>query len=416
MIYNTFLFFAALLLIPKFLWDFLLHKKYRSSFLERFGIKVPNLDKIRGKKPIWIHAVSLGEVKAAAPFIHQILKEDPKAVICLSTTTETGQAEAKKHFPHLGAHFFLPLDFSFIIRRLVKQIDPQILILVEGDFWYHLLKAVPQAVVINGKISEASLRRFQLIPSFSRKLFSEIDFFCVQNETYQKRFISLGVDPKKIGVTGNLKLDHLPVKVDKDGLKKELGIQGPVVTLASTHAPEEEELLAALERVFNAMESLTLIVVPRHPERFDTVASLLEKKGISFFRYSERSERKGNERILLVDALGILTHFYQISDIAIVGGSFGSHVGGHNVFEPAALGIPTLFGPHMASQKDLVKIVVEAGIGFQVELTNLGSTVKELLSTSSLQIRQSGRKLGEMMQGSTLKTWTFLKEFFNPLA
>jgi len=408
-LYNLALLLLGICTLPKLFWDWVRHHKYRASLGERLGFKLPQIPERQGHPRIWIHSISMGETKAVIPLVRKIQSEMPEALFYFSTTTETGQQEAKKSLSNLEACFFLPIDFSWIVKKLVSHVKPDILILVESDFWYNLLQAVPKAVVVNGKISETSFKRFRRVPRFARKLFSRLSLFCLQSERYRDRFLQLGADVEKIVVTGNLKFDQPIHKIDQVAFKQELGIDGPVVTLASTHAPEEEELLSALEAAVIKFPNLKIVVVPRHPERFEAVAGLLEKKGISFYRYSDRTAQKGNERVILINAMGVLNACYQISDVAIVAGSFGSLVGGHNIFEPAALGIPTLFGPHMESQHDLVDLVVSAGAGRQVELDNLASQVCEILSNPSTQMHTAGLKLAQEMYGSTDRTWDALR-------
>lgn len=362
---------------------------------------------------IWVHSISLGETKAVAPLIKKLQQQYPNATILISTITDTGYEESKK----LGADFifYLPLDFSWTIRKLMNQIKPDLLILMEGDFWFNLITLAPRVALVNGRISEKSLSRFQKVPFFSRPLFHKIELLCVQSALYRDRFLTLGIDPHCITVTGNLKFDqHFP-HIDKAKWAHDLGLLATdrVLTIGSTHDPEEELLLTALAPLLQKFPQLKVLLVPRHPERFSAVADLLERKGIDFNRLSSPL-KDPNRRVTLVDAMGVLSACYQLSELAIVGGSFITRLGGHNIFEPAALGVPVLFGPSMYSQKDLVDLVVDAGAGWQVTLDNVTSVVNELLSFPTSTMREAGLKLADEVHGSTKRTLEALEKFLTP--
>jgi 3-deoxy-D-manno-octulosonic-acid transferase len=412
-IYDALLFVFGVATLPKLIWNFCIHKKYRRSLAARVGLKIPNLPLKSGGSRIWIHAVSVGETRAVSSLLKKIQKEVPEASIFFSTTTETGQEEARRLYPDLAGYFFLPLDFSWIIRRFVPLCDPHLLILVESDFWYNIVTSVPQVVVVNGKMSVKSQHRFQWVQFFTKRLFSPIHLFCLQSERYRDRFLSLGIDPQKLVVTGNLKFDTLPLHIDTTQWRQTLGIlpEDRVVTVGSTHANEEEEILKVLEPLMAAFPHLKILIVPRHPERFSSVAGMLEKKGIAFSRYSEPQKMDPKSRVVLVDAMGVLSSCYQVSELAIVGGSFVTHVGGHNIFEPAAFGVPVLFGPHMHTQKDLTQLILQAEAGVEVTLDQLASTVYKYLQNPPLDMRQAGLQLAKEIHGATDRTWEALKPF-----
>jgi len=413
LIYNLALLLYTALCFPKFLWEALRHQKHRKSFLEKLGLKIPVFNLPADSVRIWVHSISMGETKAVAPLVQQIRQQMPQASIVISTTTETGLGEAKRSMPELDNYFYLPLDFSWTIKKLVRRIKPDLLILVESDFWYNLVSHNKKVVLVNGKISETSQSRFKRFSFFSDRLFSQVDLFCLQSHRYASRFETLGVAPDKIVVTGNLKFDQPFPHIDIQRWKSDLGIQpqDKVITLGSTHDPEEEQLITELEPLLELFPTLKILLVPRHPERFNTVAALLEKKKIPFARFSDHLPKQGSERIILIDAMGVLSACYQLSDIAIVGGSYVSHVGGHNIFEPAALGIPVLFGPHMETQKDLVDIVTQGGAGKQVAMAEMRSTVEQMLADPPLAMKQAGLKLAEEVHGATQRTWNSIQSF-----
>lgn len=408
-IYNIALLLVLLVALPKHLWDMIWKNKHRRSFLEKLGFKLPTFSLPEKGMRIWVHSISVGETKAVAPLVDQLKHEFPQASIVISTTSETGNAEARRSMPGLQHYFYLPIDFSWAIKRLASRIKPDLLILVESDFWYNLITYNKNAILVNGKLSEHSLKRFKWAPFFTKRLFGALKLFCLQSQRYARRFEALGIPPSKIVVTGNLKFDQPFPHIDKTRWKNDLGIAETdrVITLGSTHEGEEEMLLSVLEKI----PGLKILLVPRHPERFDSVAALLEKKGIPFARFSDHQPKARNEKVILIDAMGILSACYQLSNIALVGGSFVSHVGGHNIFEPAALGIPVLFGPYMESQKDLVEIVLSAGAGKQITLDQLAPTIEEMLHSSSTAMHEAGLKLASEVHGATQRTCDAIRPF-----
>lgn len=389
------------------------HGKYRGVLLSKWGLKLPPSLSIDDRPIIWLHAVSLGETKAAIPLWATIHKELPSARMLFSATTETGLAAGGKVFPGAERHFLLPIDLRFVVRRLVKRLRPQLLLLVEGDLWYHLLSEVRAAggrvALVNGKISERSCRRYSLVPHFTRMLLSQIDRFSLQSAEFEKRFLRLGVDPERIAVTGNLKLDLRPTPtapLEAEKLKQRLQLKKDerVITIASTHEGEERMLLEAL-----ASSSCHILLAPRHPERFAAVAALLSLMGLQFSRWSETEVL--DQPIVLVDAMGILASCYLLSDLAIVGGSFVPGIGGHNILEPIQHGVPVLFGPHMEAQQQLRDMVLQAGAGVSGDSATLPSFLASLLQDRQQieAMRRAGVQLVSSLSGVAAATWQQLQ-------
>ncbi len=411
--YDVGLTVLMILSLPKLLWQWFVVGKYRHSLKARLGITLPSFSPKRGQRVVWIHAVSVGEARAVIPLFQKIQKQYPDAAIVISSTTETGQAEARRSMGSAQAHFFLPFDFSLAIRRMMNRVRPTTLILSESDFWYHLLKIAKergtQVALVNGKVSERSTKRFQKIPFFADRLFSLFDILCVQSPAYLKRFLSIGIPPEKLFVTGNLKFDILLQKmgtIEKEAFLGTLNIKDtdPVVVIGSTHAPEEDWLISALDPLWKQIPNLKLLLVPRHPERFNEVARLLNAKKLPFSRYSEKQCK---EPLILIDAMGLLNSCYQIATVAIVAGSFTSHIGGHNIFEPVMYQVPVLFGPHMYGQPDLKEQVLTAQAGLEVTLEELPQALLKILQTPSLhaQYAKACERLSQSVQGATSRTF-----------
>lgn len=382
-----------LLISPKLLYDRIRRGKKHPGFSARLGFSLPDL---KGKT-IWIHAVSVGEVKAAQPLLRILKKEFPHHSFLITTTTATGQAEAKRSLTAADAFSYAPIDFKWVVRRWVKKVRPEMYILLESDFWPQLLSELKKGgcknILVSGKLSERSFRRFKWVSPFAKKLFSLFDLLCVQNEEHLNRFRFFS--PKKLCVTGNLKLDIEPQPVDLKVWRQKLPV-GSAITVSCTHAPEEEWLLDRIPG--------TIFLAPRHPERFAEAAQLLERKQIPFVRWSQLDQRRGGERVILVDAMGQLPICYSLSHLAIVGGSFVDGIGGHNVLEPCLYGIPVLFGPYMHTQMEFSKRVQEAGAGIQVPIERVKETVEEILRTREKEMRSRAVHLIESSRGSASRT------------
>ncbi len=353
MLYNLALLIGILFALPKWLSQ----AKYRGTILERLGFRLPQAST---KKPvIWIHMVSMGETKAMSA-TYQFLKEKcPNGDFYLSSTTKTGHQEAKRSLTGATAYFLLPLDLSWIMKKLTDRIQPTLFILSESDFWPHVLAAIKkrggEIILLNGKISPTSVSRFSKFPRFAKKTFQNIDHFYLQNEEYARSFASLNIPQEKISITGNLKLTNPLISLSNDEKqswrrKFNIGPEETVITLGSTHEGEEELLL-------QHMPKAKILIVPRHPERFSNVKKFIAKTH--------------NPDFIVVDQMGILSTCYQLSDLAIVGGSFLPGVGGHNIFEPIQANIPVIFGPYMETQKELVHLILNANAGIQTPIEDL---------------------------------------------
>jgi 3-deoxy-D-manno-octulosonic-acid transferase len=399
--YNLFLHFLGLFFLPILLYRSIVQGKYRKSLKYRFGVGFPRIDK--GEKTlIWVHAVSVGETKAVASLVRR-LKNDGNIII-LSCITETGHAEGARSIPEADYHLYLPLDLPYIIKPIVRRCRPDMVILCETDFWWNFLsesKGVgAEVLLVNGKLSERSLLRYSKIPWAAREVFSLFSCFCVQNKVYADRFVQVAVPEDKICVTGNLKFDdsytflsekELGVWRHKLGIKKEQ----PVVVLGSTHETEETGLLKAMEKVWEHFPDMMVLLVPRHPERFDYVRQLV----------------KGNNKVVLIDKMGCLREIYQLGDIAIVGGSFVT-VGGHNILEPVRYGIPVMFGPYMHSQPGMEDLVLEYGVGVKTELFDVADNVIKLLfnEKNKKSVRSDCERLFNDVKGSVDKTFMKIVE------
>ncbi len=351
----------------------------------------------------WVHAVSVGETKAVAPIARR-LKEQGGTLI-VSSVTATGHAEAKRSISEADHYIYLPFDIPFVMRRLVGRVRPKLLVMSETDYWPVFMNEVKRCggkiAVVNAKLSERTFKRRWL----TCRLLRPVDFFCVQGETYAKRFRELGIGEERLSVTGNLKYDAVPTMEGSDELRKRLKLgDGPVITLGSTHDTEEKQLLAAIAPLLEKHPTLKVLIVPRHPERFDQVAAMTDG------RYTK--PLSGDERTICIDAMGVLNPCYHLSTIAIVAGSYTEKVGGHNILEPIWFGVPTIFGPHMYSQPDLAALLLEHKAGEQVSIEELSGRLDTLLTDGEARakLQQSGAQLLTQIAGSVDRTWDALQK------
>lgn len=424
-IYNGALALIALLAFPKLLYQRMVYKKHRGTFWQRWGLRLPAVTK--DDRPwVWIHAVSMGEVKAVASLAKLLKESFPHIRLVVSSVTATGYETIEQCLPMADYRLYFPFDFSFVARRVVSHFHPTLVVLSEGDLWFQFLQAAKQEgaiiALVNGKMSQRSLHRYRWAPWFSHRLFGLIDIYCVQNECYRERFVAVGVPNEKISVTGNLKLDaEYPILSAETAAqwRTRLGIEpgDQVLIIGSTHDLEEKAFINLLKGLWRKLPTLKVMLVPRHPERFDEVAALLEQEGVPLLRWSQPQKRQGNERLVLVDTVGVLRQCYQLADVAIVAGSYTDKVGGHNIIEPCGYEVPVIFGPYMHSQQELVDLVLTYQAGLSVPLDQLEQVLLTLFSdpVARRRLGDGGRRLIGSFAGATKKTLDEITESLDPL-
>lgn len=346
-LYSLFYTLAFILMSPLLL---LRQEKYAAGFNERLG-NYPEF-KNDGRPVIWLHCVSVGETNAARPLVEQLLAAFPDHRLVFSTTTRTGQELARSIFKDKAdAVFYFPFDWKFTVRRALRHFGPSVILMMETEIWprFFLESHVSGAkiAIVNGRLSGKSFRRYSHVRSFVRRVLSFIDLALMQDEKDAERMGSLGVDANKITVSGNLKFD-LSMDEKESALtemfRTRFGIDGtrPLIVAASTHEPEEEWVLNALDL---SGYPFRLLFAPRHPERFDAVAKTLSETQYSLIRRSNYpTEADKNADVILLDSIGELRAVYPLADIVFVGGSLIPH-GGQSVLEPASAGKPVVIGP-----------------------------------------------------------------------
>jgi 3-deoxy-D-manno-octulosonic-acid transferase len=337
------------------------------------------------ERTLWCHAVSVGEVKAVKPML-VLLEEDTrtKGRVVLSTVTVTGQDTAQRECGFVRRIFYFPLDVPFVVDRAIRRVNPEIFITAETEIWPNFFSAcfrrgVP-VIVVNGRISDSSFPRYLRFRWFFRPIIERVSLYLMQSEEDARRILEMGARPGTVKVTGNMKYDRVPETVALPDAVRRWAKNGFLLVAGSTHEGEEEIVLDALG--VRADNSILIALVPRHPERFDDVAGLLEKRAVPFTRYSEILKGKAiKDDILLVDAMGLLDGFYALADVAFVGGSLVP-VGGHNLLEPAMHGIPVLTGPYTHNFKNITTALLEGdGCAVVYDPESINKSIQQLKNT-----------------------------------
>jgi 3-deoxy-D-manno-octulosonic-acid transferase len=376
---------------------------YRMHLGERFGLG-PYLD----APSLWVHAVSVGEVSAAAALVRALRARHPGLPCVLTTATPTGRAQAATLFGADVDVRFLPYDTPGAVRRFLARIRPRAAIIMETELWPNLLRecgrrGVP-VLFASARLAARSVPRYRRFGTlFSAGVRGA--WVAAQSAADAERFVALGADPGRTRVVGNVKFDmQLGEAVAEKGRELQLHYLGarPVWTAGSTHEGEEELLLDAHAVLGHTVPGALLVLAPRHPQRFEGVAALLERRRLIFERRSGTQAVRAESQVLLLDTMGELTAFYAAADAAFVGGSLVP-VGGHNLLEPASLGVPVITGPHTQNGSEIARLLIEAGGAFEVaDGTALAAAAERLLADPALRERMgaSARRFVESHRGS----------------
>jgi 3-deoxy-D-manno-octulosonic-acid transferase len=359
-LYSILLGVGFVLALPWFLWKGRRTGKYLRTFRERMG-RLPVYLNVDGERSIWIHAVSVGEALAARPLVSALRGRLPGHRLFLSTTTVTGNAVAARGARELDGLFYAPFDWPHPVRRALSVLNPALVVLVETELWPNLIHEArrrgTRVAVVNGRISDRSFGRYQLIRPFLRRVLAEIDLFLMQGEAHAERIQALGAPGDRVRVTGSLKFDAVEPGRTPERLARLVegrpGPRGPLWIAGSTVGGEEELVLRAFHEVRERVSDARLMIVPRHPERFDAVPPLVEAAGFRCRRRSTLDPDVWAEgEVLLLDTLGELAQLYPLASVVFVGGSLVP-AGGHNILEPAVAGRAILVGPYMENFREI---------------------------------------------------------------
>ncbi|WP_312086023.1 3-deoxy-D-manno-octulosonic acid transferase [Acinetobacter variabilis] len=388
-------------------------EQLQQELLERFG----PFQSPKNLQAIWFHVVSVGETNAAQPLIEHYLKLGHPVLV--TNTTKTGQARAKSLFlkePYLDLFqaVYLPADQKTLIRDFYQKYQPKLLLLMETELWPNLIDQAPAfnvpCLLLNARLSEKSAKGYGKVKGLTRGMLKNLTALLAQDTATQQRYIDLGIASEKTQVLGNIKFDIMAPRQFIDhaaGLRQEWSLQGrKIITLASTHAPEEQQLMSELKAALDANPALVCIVVPRHPERFDEVFQAAQSLGLRTQRRSLGQRIEADTQVYLADSMGEMWLWYALSQACYVGGSLNEPGGGHNILEPIALNVPTILGKNYFNFQTIVDEFAQAhAVEVVQDAKQAAETLLEILNNSAKaeSLNTAAQKIMQQNQGSLEK-------------
>lgn len=409
--------FLLRLLLPlallRLYWRSLKSPAYRRRVRERLA-----LGPAGPATQIWIHAVSVGEVQAAEPLIRRLIAHDPPLSVLVTTTTPTGAERLHERLGDSVAHRYTPYDLPGILDRFLSRTTPALLIVMETEIWPNTLAACAErgipVILANARLSERSAQGYRRLARLTRETLQGFDLIAAQAEPDARRFIALGADPERVQVTGSIKFDlRQPASLldQAEAMRRAWGGQRPVWVAASTHEGEDGAILAAHQRIRAVLPEALLVLVPRHPERFDRVAELVARQGLTLARRSRLEPCTPSTAVFLGDTMGELPVFLAAADTAFMGGSLVP-TGGHNLLEAAAAGVPVAIGPHHFNFAAITQLLcAEEGA---VEIADTEALARLMISwlsdaTERARIGENGRRVVEANRGALDRLMTLIE-------
>ena len=403
---------------PWFLYQALSRRKYVGSVRERLG-RLPLSFNLDGEPSLWIHAVSVGEVLTARPIAEELKTRFPGFRLLVSTTTAAGQQLAKRQLPEADAVFYFPIDFAWVVRRVLDRAKPRLLVLMEGEIWPHVLREARRrgvkTAIVNGRVSARSFPRYRLLGWFMRRVLADLDALCMQSDEGARRITLIGADPARVRVTGSLKFDAVKVPAPsahgrpRDRVLRFFAVppSRPVIVAGSTMRGEERPVLQAFRRIKSTQPQALLILAPRHTDRFTEVMHISRGEGFATTRRTELAiDADPRADVVVLDTIGELALVYQLATVAFVGGSLVP-TGGHNILEPAVYGRPVVFGPSMTNFAEIAELFLSHGAAVQVRSEHeLEETLITLMSDSvrRASLGAAARALVDANRGATDRT------------
>lgn len=425
-LYSFLLTVGFVLLLPRFLFQ----KKYATGLRQRFG-RLPEF--VQNENPVmWLHCVSVGETNAARPLVKQLKENFPEYRLVVSTTTRTGQTLAKEVFAKdAELVFYFPFDWKFTVHRVLAKIKPRVVLIMETEIWFNFVreahKSGVKVFVVNGRLSEKSVQRYGWIPNTMRRVLHHVDLALMQSSVDAKRLLGLGSRNTKVKVTGNIKFDQAFDETESEltrNLRDRFAISkdAPLIVAASTHAPEEQLILAAFKEVWkNSKTKLPrLLIAPRHPERFSEVEELIRSSGFEWAKRSaEESGSDESAEVILLDSIGELRHVFSLAEIVFVGGSLIPH-GGQNVLEAAINERAIVTGFYTMNFAGIVKEFLAQDA--LIQLPKLAEKeIPDALARIFSELLQNAERRGKLAKnafdvmkknrGATEKTIEYIKSF-----
>ncbi len=428
-LYNLLLILFLVLTAPFFLFKMLFSKRYRQGICERFGFLSKEIKEnlCESDKYILIRAASVGEVKACKFLVERLRENFPGYKIVFSTVTPEGYKVARDL--NLGdIRIFSPLDFSFCVRKILRIFKPDLFILIETEIWPNLIKEAKKTgskiILVNGRISKGSFKNYKFIKPLLKNVFRYIDVFSMREEQDKRRIITLGAEPDKVVISGNIKYDQL-IDIEtkagnKEAIYKEFGLKDNdlIFVAGSTKEGEEEIILKAYQKVLEKFPKLRLILTPRHLMRVGEIEKIFSKYNLEYIKKTDirkDSSSVADTDVILLDTIGDLIKAYTIATITFVGGSLVPE-GGQNIMEPASLGKPVLFGPWMESFFETAELLKRTGGAQEVkDVYELADKIIHFLSNPKIRTAKGEelRKAVLSMQGATQRNIDLIRKVMN---
>ncbi len=427
LVYNILLTVLLVCFCPFIFTALLLRPDFRVGLTQRLGRLPTHIIRIaNSRRPVWLHAPSVGEILATRPFLTELKRAFPDRPLLLSVQTSTGLEAAKTRCPNVDGVFYFPLDHPFVSLSVIRRIRPCLFLFTETELWPNILlglakRSIP-TVLVSGRFSQRAHRRSSLAPFIFPRVLRRISLCCMQTREDADRIISAGAAAETVHVTGNFKFDNVGETDPKTAnlLTHECLSNHIIIIGASTHAPEEKMLIEAFSLLRKEVENLVLLLAPRHPHRFGEVLDLIQNSKYSYIR---RSDLDGPTSlaadIFFLDTIGELAGLYQDAALVFVGGSMKPHIGGHSVIEPGAAGVPVFFGPHTRNFKSIVSNLKHAEGGIQInDAKSLASAALPLLLDPALRLDmgQRARITIERERGAAKRTIGTIAREYNTMS
>lgn len=404
---------------------FIIRGRWKGSLFMRLGL-LPNklCARLKSGKTIWLHAVSVGEVKAAQPVLEALRKNYPGYQLVVSTVTPTGNKMAKDLCANSDIVIYLPFDFSFVVRKVLKKIKPKLLLIMETEIWPNLILGAQNTgipvIIINGRISDKAFNRYKLVRGFLKPILDRVELFCMRSNVDAERIITMGADNTKVHVLGNIKYDY---SYDLTGaqttgkillLQREMGLgtQDLLFVAGSTHKGEEEIIIKTYLSLKNEFKNLKLLLAPRHVNRVREVEELLDSEKIQYCLMSGQGIKHGCD-VYVLDTMGSLWQYYALGHVVFIGGSLIKH-GGHNPVEAAMWAKPVLFGPFMFNFKEMAEVFLKENAAFEVrDAEMLFERIRGLLQDKNLRAALGSRAQNLVVKnrGVLDKTLTLIAKY-----
>ncbi len=416
-LYSLLLYLALPLVLLRLLWRSRRAPAYRRRWRERLGLY--------GDQPmragLWIHAVSVGEAQAAEPLIKHFLDRYPEDGVMVTTTTPTGSDRVRALFEERVRHVYTPFDLIPVMDRFLGRVRPRLVVVMETEIWPNMLRAccmrgIP-VVLANARLSPGSAQGYARLGGFTRETFARIRTIAAQGAADAERFRALGAPADRVQVVGSIKFDvRVPASLREraEVMRRIWDTQRPVWVAASTHEGEEEQILAAHRQILARLPMALLVLVPRHPERFERVATLVTRQGFKLVRRSKDGPGDPEATVFLGDTMGELQVFLAAADAAFIGGSLVP-VGGHNLLEAAAVGVPAAIGPEVFNFAGITRLLVSEGAAVQVgNIQELVRCIGDWLCDAALRARigENGRRVVEENRGALKRLLSLLDDHY----